>query len=190
MVHGAADGSTARTAVVAQEITQAMALKGRIETASSGRILRYKVTAAGREQVRGMLEREEGRALAEMPGMADAAASFDGAPQVFGARRADDERGGSRRMRYNLAESPLTILARRHDKSGAPFLSDDLVRAGERPREDFQLAQMAARAAPDWEWLVSNGAAQAPRGPSPRVFVFRALRKALLWQLQSRTRSA
>ena len=43
-----------------------------------------------------------------------------------------------------MAESPLAALARRRDREGERFLSDDLVHAGERLREDFELAQMEA----------------------------------------------
>ena len=55
--------------------------------------------------------------------------------------------GRPKRMRYNLSESPLTGLARRHDKDGSPFLNDELVHVGERLREDFEIAQMGLRVA-------------------------------------------
>jgi len=48
-------------------------------------------------------------------------------------------------VRYAASESPLLGLARRRDRDGKPFLSDELVTAGERMREDFELAQMGAR---------------------------------------------
>ncbi len=60
-------------------------------------------------------------------------------------------------MRYNLAESPLTALARRRDKSGEPFLTDDLVTVGERLREDFELAQMGPRVAQNWDRFLTSG---------------------------------
>ena len=60
-------------------------------------------------------------------------------------------------MRYNLSESPLTALARRRDKDGKQFLSDDLVRVGERLREDFELAQMGPRVAQNWDRFLTSG---------------------------------
>lgn len=69
-----------------------------------------------------------------------------------------NEDGQRRRLRANLAESPLSILARRKDKTGAPFLSVDLVAAGERLREDFELAQMGPRVAQNWERFMTGGA--------------------------------
>jgi len=40
------------------------------------------------------------------------------------------------------ADGPLSILARRRDKSGNAFLEASLVTAGERLHEDYELAQM------------------------------------------------
>jgi hypothetical protein len=61
-------------------------------------------------------------------------------------------------MRANLAESPLGVLARRRDSDGRPFLAPDLVGAGERLREDFELAQMGPRVAQNWERFLTGGA--------------------------------
>ena len=69
----------------------------------------------------------------------------------------DPETGQKRRVRYNMAESPLTALARRKDRDGQPFLSDDMVRAGERLREDFELAQMGPRVTQNWERFLTGG---------------------------------
>lgn len=95
-------------------------------------------------------------------GMAEAAASFAGqgaeSHRAWGERvLPDPETGRRRRMRVNLAESPLTMLARRRDKDGKPFLSDDLVAAGERLREDFELAQIGPRVAQNWERFLTGG---------------------------------
>ena len=43
--------------------------------------------------------------------------------------RTVSEDGGPRRIRYNLAESPVAVLGRRRDKEGQPFLSEELVEA-------------------------------------------------------------
>ena len=55
----------------------------------------------------------------------------------------EDEAG--RRSRYQAFESPLIGLSRRWDRDGQPFLSRDLVVAGERLREDFELAKMGSQ---------------------------------------------
>jgi len=68
-----------------------------------------------------------------------------------------NEDGKRRAVRYNVAESPLAALARRKDKNGKPFLTDDLVAAGERLREDFELAQMGPRVAQNWERFLTGG---------------------------------
>jgi hypothetical protein len=69
----------------------------------------------------------------------------------------DVDTGRPKRMRYNLSESPLTALARRRDKDGSPFLSDELVHVGERLREDFELAQMGPRVAQNWDRFLTAG---------------------------------
>jgi hypothetical protein len=56
----------------------------------------------------------------------------------------------ARRIRYNLAESPIAILGRRRDKDGKLFLEPDLVAAAEQLREDFELAQMATLSSGEW----------------------------------------
>lgn len=62
------------------------------------------------------------------------------------------------RMRYAVIESPLIALARRKDKDGKPFLSDPMVYAGERLREDFEVAQMEARTTQNWDSFLTGGA--------------------------------
>ena len=57
-----------------------------------------------------------------------------------------------------MTESPLVALARRRDRNGKPFLNDSLVRAGERLREDFELAQMGPKLGQNWDSLLTGGA--------------------------------
>ncbi|MCP5088891.1 MAG: hypothetical protein GY952_19065 [Rhodobacteraceae bacterium] len=70
-----------------------------------------------------------------------------------------DDPGGkkTRKMRVNLSESPLTTLARKKDKTGKPFLSPDLLAAGEQLREDFELAQLGPRVTQNWERFLTAG---------------------------------
>ena len=62
-----------------------------------------------------------------------------------------------KRIRYNVAESPIAALARRKGRDGKPLLSDDLVAAGERLREDFELGQMGPRVAQNWDKFLTGG---------------------------------
>ena len=69
---------------------------------------------------------------------------------------------GMRRMRVNIAESPLLVLARRRDANGQPFLDPGLVAAGERLREDFELAQMGPRITQNWDRFMTAGIDSSP----------------------------
>ena len=160
VVRDSAEGASTRTAVVDRAVAEAMALKGWISTNLSGRITRYHISAAGRKALADMmakLESAQARRVATN-GFADSQTPFD----MDGAEAldADGETGSPRRrrMRYNLAESPMTALARRRGKDGERFLEDELVHAGERLREDFELAQMGSRVTQDWDRFLTAGA--------------------------------
>ncbi len=145
-------GQTARTAVVERKVAQAMALKDWITCVKPGRIARYGITTAGRTALKRLLAEAENA----NGGFAEAQAQFGDQHRVWGEKTVSD--GGTRRaVRYNVAESPLAALARRKDKTGTPFLTDDLVAAGERLREDFELAQMGPRVAQNWERFLTGG---------------------------------
>ncbi len=129
------EGSASRMAVVDAAVAQALALNEWICCDRPARVSRYRITAAGRAALARMLARAENRA------------SGAGAASVSGsrARTSGASRSGGRRrgVRYGRAESPLLMLARRRDRDGSPFLAPALVAAGERLREDFELAQIA-----------------------------------------------
>ena len=148
------DGRSVRTATLDRSVARAMALADWIACDEpKARIARYEITAAGRAALKGMLA-EEG-ASAEAPGLSE--------PRPEWGERTVEEDGERRTVRYNLAESPLTVLARRRDPLGKPFLTDDLVAAGERLREDFELAQMAPRTTQNWDRFLTAGV----RGTAP-----------------------
>ncbi|WP_424986745.1 DUF6456 domain-containing protein [Microbulbifer sp. S227A] len=149
--------TTTRTAVVDCEIAQAMALKDWISCANPGRISRYRITAAGRAALGQLLAEQENRARQEKEhGFAEAQTPFVVSGEA-GSATAGNAAAPLRRTRYNLSESPLIALARRKDRDGKPFLDDDLVRAGERLREDFELAQMGPRVAQNWDRFLTGG---------------------------------
>lgn len=153
VVRDGVDGTSNRTAVVDQPIAQAMALQEWISTDDpSARIARYSISAAGRAALKKLMADEEnkaqglGDAMAQNPDRGADAASRD-------ASTAAD----MQRLRSNLTESPLAGLARRKDKDGKPFLNRSLVAAGERLREDFELAQMGPRVTQDWDRFLTSG---------------------------------
>lgn len=164
-------GEAARIAVVERRFVQAFLLKDWIERRSaSKRVACYEISHAGRAALK--------RILAET--------NTATAPDAFRAQHADwedrevrDRPGGQpKRMRYNLAESPLTALGRRRDADGKLFLVPELVRAGEMLREDFELAQMGPRVTQNWDrFLVGGrggdfcdrGPAEGPRAARERV---------------------
>ena len=146
------DGRTARTGVVDRAVAQAFALKDWITCRKSGRVASYELSATGRAALKRMIELEEaGRA-----GMAEAAMPFANQHRSWGERDVPGE-DGPRKMRYNLAESPVAVLGRRRDKDGKSFLEPELIEAAERLREDFELAQMGPRVAQNWERFLTGG---------------------------------
>lgn len=133
-----AELDTVRKTVASRSLSEALALCDWISCASPGRLSRYHITASGRSAVRTMMAASENRA--QKAGIA----GFSEGPKQFEPQSSFHERNSKkpRRVRYGLAESPLDTLARLHDRDGKPFLSADLVSAGERLREDFELAQI------------------------------------------------
>ena len=151
VVRESEDGRTVRTAVVDRAVAEALALKDWITSQSEGRIARYRITASGRAALKRLLAEEE----AARAGFAEVATPFSDQHRDMSGQGAGRSGG---RSRYNMIESPLAMLARRRDKEGRPFLAPELVAAGERLREDFELAQMGPRVAQNWDRFLSGGA--------------------------------
>ncbi len=145
---------TVRTAVVERPVAQAFALKDWIAVKTNGRVTTYEITAAGRAALKRLLD-EEG---AQRAGFAEAPMAFGNQHREWDERNVMEPGAESpRRVRYNLAESPFAALARRRDKDGKLFLEPDMVVAGERLREDFELAQMGPRVAQNWDRFLTSG---------------------------------
>ncbi|WP_371587918.1 DUF6456 domain-containing protein [Pseudoruegeria sp. SK021] len=156
-------GKTTRTTIVDREIAEVMALNDWISCSEPGRIARYRITGQGRDALKRLMRHEQAP-----QGLSEAAHTFDGPRQYEDRRIADPDTHQMRRVKHNIAESPLTAMGRRKDKNGEPFLSDDLIAAGERLREDFELAQMGARVTQNWErFLTGGGASGAAGGSTP-----------------------
>lgn len=168
------DGRSARTGVVDRAFAQAFALKDWISIRKTGRVTSYELSPTGRLALKRMVEEEE----SERKGLSEAPSSFAGQHREWAEKDIATE-DGPRRMRYNLAESPVAVLGRRREKDGKLFLTQDLVEAAERLREDFELAQMGPRVAQNWERFLTgggggnfrsdNGMAEGPRAARERV---------------------
>jgi hypothetical protein len=169
-------GAAIRTGALDRAVAQAFALKDWIVCRGTGRVARYAITAAGRAALRRLVETEAGTAA----GMAEAPSAFAAQHREWGSRLIDDPDDGTiRKIRCNLAESPVAVLGRRREKDGRPFLSPDLVAAAERLRQDFELAQMGPRVAQNWDRFLTggdrggfgsgSGTAEGPRAARDRV---------------------
>jgi hypothetical protein len=146
------DRGTVRTAIVDRTIAQAFVLRDWIALKNRGRVATYELTAAGRAALRGMVE--DGETL-RAQGEVAAAPDHADRHRSWGHKVIVDDQG-ARRLRYNLAESPIAMLGRRRDKEGKAFLSADQIQAGERLREDFEAAQMGPRVAQNWERFLTG----------------------------------
>jgi len=149
------DGRTARTGVMDRVVAQAFALKDWIVCRKTGRVTSYELTATGRLALRRMMDSDQ-QAQGQADGMAEAATPFANQHREWAERDVATEQG-PRKLRYNLAESPVAALGRRRDKDGKPFLEPDLVQAAERLREDFEAAQMGPRVTQNWDRFLTAG---------------------------------
>ncbi len=107
------DGRTERLDTTDRAVAEMLALRGWIDCRHQGRVLSYTVSALGHAALRA-------RGLATH--------ARDDAP--------------ARRPRYGAGETPVSVLARRRDKAGAPFLGAELVTAADRLHEDYVMARL------------------------------------------------
>ncbi len=150
VVHNSGDGRPVRRAVLGRDVAEALALKEYISGTVSGRLARYTITSAGRAEVRRLLAEAESR-RASARGQAEDTDVID-AGDVF---LAPDTSRRSRK-RSAGAETPLSVLARRKRGSGSAWLSPDLVAAGLRFRETWELAHLGGHLTRDWDKLVAG----------------------------------
>lgn len=134
-----------KTAVVRKEIAQQLVLNDFIRLEKKQELLSiYHITPTGRAALKRTLSDDE--------------TAFGDQHREWGERNILEE-GMTQptRMRVNLRESPLSALARKKDRTGQPFLSQDLINAGERLREDFELSQLGPRITQNWEQFITGG---------------------------------
>jgi hypothetical protein len=176
-------GRQNRIAVVDREVAHAFALQEWIACEKAGKIACYAITAVGRAALKRLLT-EERMGRAPQTGFAEAQSPFQAQHRCFAERTVIASDGsGERRLRFNLAESPLSVLGRKRDKDGQAYLAAELIEAGERLREDFEIAQMGPRVAQNWERFLTSGgrgqfvsSGEGPSGPQDaRVRVAKAL---------------
>lgn len=151
VVRDLTDGRSLRTAVLTRSVAQAFMLKDWISLRKAGRVSTYEITSVGRAALRRMVEEEE-RARHAPPHGGQA---YGDQHRLWGEREVIDD-AGPRRLRYNIAESPVAVLGRRRDRDGKPFLDVELVEAAERLREDFELAQMGPRVTQNWDKFLTG----------------------------------
>lgn len=166
VVHNGGDDRPVRRAVVSRDVAEALVLNELIAGEANGRLARYTITTAGRNEARRLLAEHESRRAAEQ-GMEEDERRRPRAP----VRAANS--GRRPRKRPVGADAPLHVLARRRRSDGSPYLSSDLVAAALRFQESYELAQMGETITRDWEGLVTgrvftDRAAQSS-GPTRRL---------------------
>lgn len=139
-----------RSAVLSRELGQKLLIKDWIERTGGGKFNRYEITNAGRAGFKRMLAKQAD--AQNNNGFAEAPSPFLEQHREWGERTVvSPDCGQPSRMRVNLRESPINSLGRKKDKDGKPFLANELLQAGERFREDFELAQLGPRVAQNWD---------------------------------------
>lgn len=150
-------GRQNRIAVVDRDVAHAFALQEWIACDKSGKVACYTITAVGRAALKRLLA-EERQSRPQKPGFAEQQSPFQEQHREFAERVVMASDGsGEKRVRYNLAESPLSVLGRKQGRDGQAYLSPELIEAGERLREDFEIAQMGPRVAQNWERFLTAG---------------------------------
>lgn len=140
-----------------------------ISCTRSGRLRRYHITPQGRSAFSRIVAARENHARAAIEGFGEAQRRFSPC-----ARPKLKER----RCRYGLGETPLDMLARLLDKSGVPFLASDLVQAGRRLREDFELAQIGDHLVQNERYLSGQGGCQNLHSSKPNSVSVDAKKRA------------
>lgn len=134
-------GTEVQKSVVERRLAEVLALRDWVSCFSSGRLFRYRLTKDGRQALAQLMAKAEQhrRARTEtttQSGISGHIATFPSA-----------DLSAAKRARYGLQETPLQTLSRLTGRDGKPFLSNEMVRAGERLREDFELAQIGQHVA-------------------------------------------
>ena len=150
-------GKHKRIGTVERRFAAAFALHEWIEGRKIGQFGKYQITQTGRSALKRYLS-EDLQARAEKTGFAEVQSKYLDQHREFGERLVISPDGtGEKKLRFNLAESPLTLLGRKQDRNGVAYLTPELVEAGERLREDFEVAQMGPRVSQNWDRFLTGG---------------------------------
>ncbi len=156
-----ADKNLSRIAVVARDVAHAFALKDWIAGHRAGKVGKYLITAAGRAALKRILAQEVVAKRAS-EGFAEEARPFAGQHQDMGERWVmPDDGSRPQKVAVNMAESPVTALGRKKGLDGSPFLSAEMIHAGERLREDFEVAQLGPRITQNWDRFLTASVRQS-----------------------------
>ena len=124
-------GRHTRIAVLERDVAHQFALRDWVECQTKGKVLRYVITPVGRAALKRLLEEDRAQRM-QTSDISDGARPFSAQHQEFGERHVPASHGSEARVpRFNLAESPLLVLGRKKDKTGAPYLASELIEAGE-----------------------------------------------------------
>ena len=107
------DGRCARLAVVDRVVAQAFVLQDWIALRKAGRVASYDISAPGKAALKRLMEAEDQARM--VGGLAEAPMAFADQHRIWGERVVLGEEG-PRRVRHNLAESPVSVLGRRREK--------------------------------------------------------------------------
>lgn len=146
-----AKGEPVKLAAADDAEIHAMVLRDWLKLERRGKVHVYRLSRTGRAALSRMqAAARRGEALDDLD-------PFRVQHMVPGEREVVDETGELRRVRCNMAETPLQLLARRRDRKGNPFLTAGQVQAGEQLREDFELAQLGPNVTQNWERFLTAG---------------------------------
>lgn len=149
-------GRPKRIAVVETAVANKFAINEWISCTKSGKIACYSITATGRAALKRFLAQDRAERNASL-GVEENVSPFSAQHKEFGERVVQEPgQKGERKLRYNLAESPLSVLARKKSSGGSAYLGVELIEAGERLREDFEQAQLGPRVAQNWERFLTS----------------------------------
>lgn len=118
-------------------LAQCLALRGWIRLRSDGRVKQYVITPEGRSNLTKLVAEREEKAR-----MRAQSVTQSGLNELLAVSDTQTAAPISARARYGLQETPLQQLARLTDNNGNTFLGPEMIQAGERLREDFELAQI------------------------------------------------